>query len=68
MRDQGGTNTSRSRPFGVEKPAATGRTEDAEADWAREYGRGLRLLYRADEDLPSEMQALVDKLTRPEDQ
>jgi hypothetical protein len=51
----------------MEEFTAAGRTDDAEADWTREYGRGLRLLYRADEDLPSELQALVDKLTRLED-
>jgi hypothetical protein len=51
----------------MEEPAATGRTEDAEAGWTWEYGRGLRLLYRADEDLPSEIQALVDKLMRLRD-
>lgn len=70
--DQDGTATCRARPFGMdlfgmEESTATGCTEDSGDAWAREYGRGLRLLYRADEDLPSEMQALVDELAKLED-
>jgi hypothetical protein len=51
----------------MEEPKAVGPRGDRDADWRQEYGRGLRLLYHAPEDLPSDMQALVDKLAKLED-
>jgi hypothetical protein len=66
--DQGGTNTSRPRLFGMEESTALGPRGDRDADWAQEYGRGLRLLYHAHEGFPSDMQALVDKFAELEDQ